>query len=42
MYLIKNFQKGGGHEWVVKICDFARGLEKNSNKIAFFAKMTQF
>ena len=43
MYLIKNFQKGVGHRWDVKICDFERGLRKKRKKIfTFFAKITQF
>ena len=32
MFLMKNFQNGGGHGWGVQMCDFRRGSEKKTQK----------
>ena len=35
MYLMKNFQKGGGHWWGVKNCDLRRGSQKKKTQKNF-------
>ena len=44
MYLMKNFQKGGGHGWGVKICDSGQGSQKKKSKkiLRFLQKWLNF